>query len=407
MKKRRRDILLVAALCAVMIGIVFGIEWLKKDETAQPQSLVTTFSGDAHTSRAFTWHTKSTNAATVVQLVKGEGGKADFSGADVITVEGEASVIDIGSGNKQGVHKAEATGLEPETIYSYRVGSGVDKEWSSIAIFMTEAQNTNIFSFINVTDSQGVTEQDFALWGKTLNKAFETFPAASFIVHNGDFTEEPEDEEAWFNLFTKAQTWVTKYPLMPVTGNHDEVDGDADRFVSHFNVPDNGAEDAITGTSYSFDYGTAHIVVLNTESEIKAQTKWLREDLANTDQPWLIAAIHRPAYGGNSYKKIDDWVDVFDEYGVDLVLQGHNHEYARSYPMKDGEIAEDGKGTVYVVTNTAGPKFNEKKDDQFYHAVHFQNEKQMFAGISVNGDTLTYEAYDVDGSKLDEFVIQH
>ncbi|MNC36052.1 hypothetical protein D3C75_845560 [compost metagenome] len=60
-----------------------------------------------------------------------------------------------------------------------------------------------------------------------------------------------------------------------------------------------------------------------------------------------------------------------------------------------------------MVTNASGSKFNEKKEDQFYHKVHFQNNKQMFAGITVSGRMLSFEAYDIDGSKLDEFVLTH
>ncbi|MNP44591.1 hypothetical protein D3C76_1384560 [compost metagenome] len=96
------------------------------------------------------------------------------------------------------------------------------------------------------------------------------------------------------------------------------------------------------------------------------------------------------------------------------MLQGHNHEYSRSYPLYQGAIVSEAKtaaaarrGTVYVVTNASGAKFNGKKADQFYHKVHFQNNKQMFAGITVSGSKLTFQAYDVDGSKLDEFVLQH
>ncbi|OMD08275.1 metallophosphoesterase, partial [Paenibacillus odorifer] len=188
----------------------------------------------------------------------------------------------------------------------------------------------------------------------------------------------------------------------------------ATHYTSHFNLPDNGAKGSIAGTSYSFDYGPVHVTVLNTESNLKKQTEWLKEDLKNTDKKWKIVAMHRPAYGGNSYKKVENWTDIFDMYEVDLVLQGHNHEYSRSYPLRggkivpEGEISKDAKrGTVYVVTNASGGKFNEKKEDQFYHAVHFQNYKQMFAGINVTGDTLTYQAYDVDGKLLDEFVLTH
>ncbi|CAM4246809.1 metallophosphoesterase [Paenibacillus alkaliterrae] len=224
---------------------------------------------------------------------------------------------------------------------------------------------------------------------------------------------EQEDKAAWQHLFAEAERWVTRVPLMPVTGNHDETDGNAERFTSHFNVPVNGADGSIPGTTYSFDYGAVHFVMLNSESNIKEQTKWLRKDLANTDKAWIIIAVHQGPYGGNRYKKVADWTEAFDEFKVDLVLQGHNHEYSRSYPLRDGEVVPDGEslvlnkeGTVYVVTNTAGPKFNEKKEDQFYHKVHFQNGKQMFAGITINGKSLTYQAYAVDGIKLDEFVLQ-
>lgn len=408
----RKEFIWFGLIVLIILIIVVATEWLKTGQSEKPKSLVTTMKHSALTTRAFTWYTESTNVATVLQLVK--GADMNFDGQDVITVNGTSSTMDVENSKEQGVHKAEATGLEPGTTYTYRVGSGKDKEWSTPAGFTTESKDMDEFTFINVTDSQGITEADFEIWGRTLNKAFEQFPKAQFIVHNGDLTEEPEDELAWDHFFGKATQWLTQVPFIPVTGNHDEVDGVADRFTSHFNLPDNGVESSIEGTTYSFDYGSAHVIVLNTESNIKKQTKWLEKDLANTDKPWKIVALHRGAYGGNTYGKIEDWVTVFDKYEVDLVLQGHNHEYSRSFPLRDGKIVGDGgnivnnhEGTVYVVTNTAGQKFNEKKDDQFYHQVHFQNMKQMFAGVTIQDHTLTFQAYDVDGEKLDEFVIQH
>lgn len=299
----------------------------------------------------------------------------------------------------------EVTGLKPGTTYIYRVGNGRMEGWSEPALFTTEQETEGAFTFINVTDSQGETEADFELWGRTLDQAFDTFPNARFIVHNGDLTENPEDEVAWDHFFGKASTWLPSIPLMPVTGNHDEVNGKADRYTTHFNLPDNGAGNSLPGTSYSFDYGDAHFTILNTESNILGQTEWLRQDLLSTDKPWKIVATHRPVYGGNSYSKVLEWAKVFDEFGVDLVLQGHNHEYSRSYPVYGGEVTVPGQGTVYVTINTAGQKFNEKKKDGFYHAVHFQNGKQMFAGVTINGNNLTYQAYDVEGKLLDEFEI--
>jgi hypothetical protein len=400
---------ILGALLVLLMIVFAAIEMLRSttNPPTTPTSLVTTFKDDARTSRAFTWYTKSPHAGTTIQWVEGDNIES-LQEQNVTTTNGTTTTIDIGNRTLEGVHKVNITGLKPGTTYAYRVGSGDAEGWSEPGLFTTEAEDVTDFTFINVTDSQGITEQDFDLWGNTLDQAFKTFPTAQFIIHGGDLIEYPEDESAWKNFFGKANKWIATYPLMPVTGNHDEVDKVADRFVSHFNVPNNGSEDTIPGTSYSFDYGTAHFVFMNTESSVKDQAQWLRDDLVATDKSWIIVAIHRPAYGGNQDDKVvKRWVPIFDEFGVDLVLQGHNHEYSRSFPLKDNKIVADEEGTVYVVPLASGQKFNEKKVDQFYHKVHFQYNKQMYAGVHIKGNTLTYQAYDVDGKKLDEFVLTH
>ncbi|MBB6635194.1 purple acid phosphatase family protein [Cohnella thailandensis] len=403
--------LIISLLIAIGIGILIYQQRSARTEAPAawtPLSLVTTFKSDPHTSRAFAWRTETPDAGTVLQVVPAEaGGSPSFEGADMLEFAGSTSPVDTGDTGVQGAHKAEATGLAAGTRYAYRVGDGDREHWSDVFYFATEKEETADFTFLNVTDSQGLAYADFRLWGRTLDKAFETFPDASFLVHNGDLTEDPENESGWEAFFGEARKWVAAYPLMPVTGNHDEVDKKAERFVSHFNVPNNGSPSSIEGTTYAFDYGLARFVVLNTESKLKDQAAWLEKELASTKQKWIIVALHRGPYAGNQDESVlERWVPLFDEYGVDLVLQGHNHEYSRSYPIKDGKVVSPGEGTVYVVTNASGAKFNEKKKDQFYHQVHFQNDKQTFAGIRVNERTLTYQAYDVDGMLLDEFTLE-
>ncbi|MBW7477271.1 metallophosphoesterase family protein [Paenibacillus oenotherae] len=409
-----RKALKLTAIIMMGITVMTGCsEALDTGVHSSAKSIVTTISGDARTSRSFTWHTEPAAADAVIQVVEGAW-KKDLDENHILTVKGNTTTITTEKNVQQGVHKVDVTGLKAGTAYSYRVGSGDGHGWSEPAQFVTEPEAAEAFTFLNVTDSQGITEADFKLWGHTLDQAFQLLPDARFIVHNGDLTEFPGIESGWDHFFEKGEQWLTRIPLMPVTGNHEEIDNDAERFVSHFRVPDNGADGSIPGTTYSFDYGNAHFVVLNTESNIEGQTEWLREDLARTDKPWIIAAMHRGAYGGSSYKKVKKWVEVFDEFKVDLVLQGHNHEYSRSYPLRGGEVVGDGEsavtgkqGTVYVVANTSGPKFNEKKGDKFYHKVHFQNSQQMFAGITIDGDTLSYKAYNVDGELLDKFELKH
>lgn len=376
-------------------------------QTAQAlsvKSVGTTFRGNPKTSRAFTWFSE-TEPAGILQIVQGNSEDA-FDRGNSAVYEAQTEAVDTKKDGQQYAHKVEVTGLEPGTEYMYRIGTGTDGEWSEAVVFRTEGDLEESFTFLNVTDSQGVDEDDFKAWGSTLDSAFAQFPSAAWILHNGDLTEDPDDEQGWDDFFGIPSDWLSSIPLMPVTGNHDEIDGGSDRFAAHFYVPDNGEENSSPGSNYSFDYGHAHIAVLNTESNLKKQTEWLRQDLKSTNQNWLIVAIHRPAYGGNMYKKLDDWIEVFDEYGVDLVLQGHNHEYSRSFPLRGGEVVQQGEGTVYVTTNASGRKFNEKKEDQFYHAVHFQNGQPMYAGITVSEHSLSYQAFDIEGKLLDGFVLE-
>ncbi|WP_372629180.1 purple acid phosphatase family protein [Cohnella sp.] len=371
-----------------------------------PQAIVTTFRGDPRTSRAFTWHSETPNMQADLQVVKGTNA-ADFQDqSKLLEFRGEASELTLSNGKVKGVYKAEATGLKAEESYLYRVGDGKKARWSEPAAFRTAPNRIENFGFINVADSQGVNEQDFELWRNTLEKAFERFPEARFLIHNGDLTEHPEDDAAWNHLLNKARPWTASVPFMPVTGNHDQVGRQASAFGSHFHLPNNGAASLQPGTSYTFDYGPVHFVMLNTEGKFKEQAVWLKRDLEANRQPWVVVSIHRPAYGGNQDQKvIKHWVPLFDEYDVDLVLQGHNHEFSRSYPLKDGEIALSG-GTVYVTTNASGQKFNKKKEDRFYHKKHLQNWKQMYAGIEVSADKLIYRAYTVDGELVDEFELE-
>lgn len=409
------DVMLVLVACLALVGGLVGMQWLREDASRQPKSIVTTWTEDPKTSRAFTWYTVSPDTGTVIELIEEDTGTLGATDSSMITIKGSRQTIDTGNQGMQAVHRVTVTDLKPGTTYHYRVGSGQEGEWSQSLQFTTEALDSEekALTFLHVADSQGKTEADFKLWGNTLIQALNTFPDTQFIIHGGDLTENPEDQLAWDSFFIEAPM-LSRIPLFPVTGNHDEIDGEAKRYLSHFQLPDNGAQGSIPGTTYSFDYGPVHVVVMNTESNRKQQTQWLRQDLKNNTKEWTIVAMHRGAYGGNAYQKVQDWVEVFDEFKVDLVLQGHNHEYSRSYPLRGGKVVGDEdnvvkqrEGTVYIVPNAAGQKFNEKKEDQLYHQVHFQNNKQMFVGMTIAESQLVYQAYTVDGELVDEVTLIH
>jgi len=155
--------------------------------------------------------------------------------------------------------------------------------------------------------------------------------------------------------------------MYPSIGNHDDEANFAAPFRDVFVLPSNGASAAFPEHAerfYSFDYGAAHVVALNTELAFQnlkrrqAQLDWLERDLAATTQPWKIAVFHRSPYSAGTHHGSDLAVraalaPIFDRHHVALVLSGHEHDYERSIPVRE---TADGGPTVYVVSGGGGAK---------------------------------------------------
>lgn len=174
-----------------------------------------------------------------------------------------------------------------------------------------------------------------------------------------------EDEWRWF--IDKSQSMFGSTAYIPAIGNHEETSSYAAwAFREHFSVPNECTAEGVTpGTVYSFDYGKAHFVVLNSECKgdgLKAQAQWAAQDMAKTNQKYIIAAIHRGPYGGAGIATdlTEAFTPVFDQYNVELVLFGHDHSYIRTKALKNGK--EDAKGTVYMECGGCASKQDSAKD---------------------------------------------
>ncbi|HEY6167684.1 MAG TPA: metallophosphoesterase, partial [Verrucomicrobiae bacterium] len=149
-------------------------------------------------------------------------------------------------------------------------------------------------------------------------------------------------------LFRHAVVW-------PALGNHDtaqsHVSNDTYAYFDIFTLPKSGeAGGEASGSEhfYSFDYGNIHFVCLDSMTDLlratnSAMANWLRGDLANNTNTWLIAYFHHPPYTKGSHDSDDvtndyelvemreNFLPILESYGVDLVLSGHSHVYERSY----------------------------------------------------------------------------
>jgi hypothetical protein len=132
--------------------------------------------------------------------------------------------------------------------------------------------------------------------------------------------------------------------FLPAIGNHESPYWPYDTL---FVLPD--SEDY-----YSVNYGNAHFVMLNTEMDLSGnQRDWLINDLANSSSDttidWIFVNFHRPPYSsGNHGSQMDvrnAWRSLFEQYDVDVVFSGHDHDYERTIPIND---------VVYIVTGGGG-----------------------------------------------------
>src|SRR5262245_1014634 len=155
-------------------------------------------------------------------------------------------------------------------------------------------------------------------------------------------------------------TWIA-----PSIGNHDEQYNQGKSFADVFVNPPNATNPSDHEPYYTFAYDNAHFIMLcnsRSASPSSAQYIWLQNDLAATNQFCKFVVFHEPAYSSDKDNKLKDKADIvqnfvplFEQYGVDVVLNGHWHDYERMKPLLGGQVSSiEAGGVVYVVTGGGG-----------------------------------------------------
>ncbi|HEY5587219.1 MAG TPA: metallophosphoesterase family protein [Ruminiclostridium sp.] len=410
-RKYIKPTVIIFVLC-ILVSIFMGEHATAITQNPLPKSIINNFGKDPRISRNFTWYTDTSIKKSILEYSV----KDKFYGFDktnIVRVTAQSHEVKTNS-DKREIHKVELINLIPGTEYIYRVRN--DKGgFSSQGVFKTAEQNLQKFTFVNITDTQGTTSKDYTLWKNTLDKALGKFPDARFLLHTGDMEDSGQNIYQW-DLFANAvKDELMNIPIAPVVGNHETINNNktnpnAKNFTDRFDIYKEQNTGAPAGTVYSFDYGNAHIAVMNTQSgstNLKKQADWLLSDMSKTHKLWKIVALHRGPYGA-TYDTTDirkAWVSVFDQLGIDLVLQGHDHNYVRSYPMKNNVKVKAGEGTVYVGGNTGGVKFYPRKLRP-WQALDLQPYTQMYVAVTVDNHKMTIGAYDVKNKLQDSFSLE-
>jgi hypothetical protein len=136
---------------------------------------------------------------------------------------------------------------------------------------------------------------------------------------------------------------------------------------------------------------------------------WLRRVLANNPNRWTIVVQHMPLYDVAKGRDLPDMRaalgSLYDEFHVDLVLQGHDHAYARSFKLNAGRrVADNEPGTVYMLS-VSGSKMYEVTERHEDLMAKIVEGIQLYQVVSVEHGRLNVESFGADGERVDAFQI--
>jgi len=389
-----------------------------------PDRIILTFHGDPATNRAVTWRTDKSISTAVGQIAEATVNSKFQNSA--VSFDAVTEAFDLGEhkGNASLIvhnHSVVFKNLKPETTYVYRVGDG-QKYWSEWIQFKTAKSSYGKSQFVYFGDAQNHVLDH---WSRVIRMAYKTAPDASFAVHAGDLINLAHRDYEWAEWFKAGGFLHSQWTAIPVAGNHEFMPPGKGiprklsiQWRPQFTLPVEDHLDAsLHETVYTIDYQDIRIIVLNSNEKHEQQTKYLESQLKDCTAKWKIVTCHHsifsPASGRDFKFARQNWKPLLDKYEVDLVLNGHDHTYARGHvPTRTSEEISNELGTIYV-TSVSGPKQYglskeqlESYKSQGYHSDKTAEQTQFFQVITIEGDTLSYVAYTVLGDEYDRATIK-
>ena len=403
--------------------------------------------GADETQLNFAWYSKDADGAAtpVVHFGTDRNNLASFEGASAAV---DSSLTD---GEAYSYNHVTVTGLQPNTTYYYTVEkSGAETEVQTYTTGDFESAQILYVGDPQIGASKGqpqngeelvadsgaantAARNDGFAWDRTLDIAVEQNPGLDFVISAGDQvnkTGQAKEEEYAGYLAPDA---LASLPVATTIGNHDSLNPD---YMYHFYNPNQtGYGETEAGGDYYYSYGSGLFIVLNTNNyNVAEHEQAIQEAVASDpDAAFRIVTIHQDIYGsGLDHSDTDGMIlrtqltPIFDEYDIDVVLQGHDHTYSRTKLLYgDGQthgtyefrLNEDGSdydwdNAYNTQTDEQIPLYPEEGDTAG-QAAHdaFQADNNCYTIEDVEGNTVTnpqgilyMTANSASGSKFYELI---
>ncbi len=307
-------------------------------------------------------------------------------------------------GGQAAYYVARLRHLKPGHQYRYRVCAGDEESaWHSFSLPRKEEKDMSFLYFGDIQDTIGGRA------GEMVEQAVGRNADARFIVCGGDLTERPTDT-FWKETFRDIGGVGTSMPVITAPGNHEYLKGVICELERRFTLIHSYYLDSKIEDNHVFTVrvGDSQIFVLDSNREffyLFTQARWLKQQLKSSRAKWKIVVLHHPLYSikGTTNNVIQRW--MFDgyvrEYGVDMVLQAHEHEYARMTAH-----AESGDKTtpVYTVSHCSPKSYRIEFDDSRFDKYGVGG--RYYQKVRSHADTLFMTTYNaLDGSLYDSLYV--
>lgn len=380
-----------------------------------PRQIIT---ADSSTSRTIMWQAEGARQQASFTLTAPAGQSQTYTPEANTLVQDDTTTT---------FYTVRLTGLMPATSYEGTIAMAA--ETVSLPIDTPPAELT-AFEALLIDDSQcGETYEPFA---ELLAKALARHPQAAFLADIGDLTDNGQSDWHWQSFFAALLAGRAKaMPFAPVMGNHECYGLDwkfalPRRYLASFAVPGNGSRN-FPVYYYSFDYGPAHFIVLNTQFEeldglkpglLQEELLWLKHDAESSQKPWNIVLMHKDVIAYDEYQPGTghaggisdvghDFMKSFDVLGIDLVLTGHMHTYRNRGHIYD-ETPSD-HGPTYLMFGPAGnERYTVPPDTDFDKVSLDQSDPGRYRNymtLAVTPTKCIATCYLEDGSTVDRVVL--
>ena len=318
------------------------------------------------------------------------------------TVIGQTALVEFNDGYAVRINTMLLEKLTPGTAYVYIVGDGAN--WSELKTFSTTSVNGET-NFIVMGDTQADNPDVFSAYNQAISSSGINY---DFAIQTGDFVDDGGEYTLWSDILSMFSQYFGDTDFVQVFGNH-EYEGNED---GHFPETVNFTPGE---KYYSVTYGNVYVAVINCYlvEDMEEAAAWIKADAAKSDAVWKVLTLHRPPYYTNTIGGSENSHNIVpalaDEAGFDVVFSGHDHSFARTKPMKGGEVNEN--GTVYYIVGAAeqGGKYSITDNPEFNFAKVSGDFNALYFSVSASYTQMKLTVYNLtdDGSfeVFDEYTI--